>query len=57
MTPIAKMAPAMNSGGWMQDLSFKEFEVVAGMKVHTAAGVWFSRQCTVLPTIFRSRHD
>ncbi len=43
MTPIAKMAPAMNSGGWMQDLSFKEFEVVAGMKVHTAAGVWFSQ--------------
>lgn len=42
MTPIAKMAPAMNSGGWMQDLSFKEFEVVAGMKVHTAAGVCFS---------------
>ncbi len=42
MTPIAKMAPAINSGGWVQDLSFEEFEVVAGMKVHTAAGVCFS---------------
>ena len=43
MTPIAKMAPAMNSGEWMQDLSFEEFEVVVGMKVHTAAGVCFSQ--------------
>lgn len=42
MTPIAKMAPAINSGEWMQDLSFEEFEVVVGMKVHTAAGVCFS---------------
>lgn len=42
MTPIAKMAPAINSGGWVQDLSFEEFEVVAGMKVHTDAGVCFS---------------
>ena len=43
MTPIAKMAPAINSGEWMQDLSFEEFEVVDGMKVHTAAGGVFLR--------------
>jgi hypothetical protein len=43
MTPIAKMAPAMNAGVWMQGLSFEEFEFVDGMKVHTAPGGVFLR--------------
>ncbi len=43
MTPIAKMAPAMTSGEWMQDLSFEEFEVVDGMRVHTATRDCFLR--------------
>ena len=42
MTPIAKMAPAMNSGEWMQEMSFEEIEVLADMKVHTAAAGCFS---------------
>jgi len=43
MTPIAKMAPIMSSGAWMQDLSFDDFEFGVGMKVHTAAEGCFSQ--------------
>jgi len=54
---MARIAPTMAAGERSVNLSGAEIGVLAGMKVHTAAGVWFSRQCTVLPTIFRSRHD
>jgi len=53
MTPIAKMAPAMTSGERMQDLSFEEFEVVAGMKVHTAAGLFFSHAAATCGCVYK----